>query len=147
MFKHILIPTDGSELAGKAIAGGVRLAKALGAKVTAYHAIEGPEVQGVGDEAFIATSAIGEFETRLRERAERHLAPMRQAAEAAGVVCETLVTHPETPEAGIIAAATDRNCDAIVMASHGRGDLAALLQGSTTHQVLAHSTIPVVVFR
>ena len=64
MFKHILIPTDGSELAGKAIAGGVRLAKALGAKVTAYHAIEGPEVQGVGDEAFIATSAIGEFETR-----------------------------------------------------------------------------------
>ena len=119
MFKHILIPTDGSELAGKAIAGGVRLAKALGAKVTAYHAIEGPEVQGVGDEAFIATSAIGEFETRLRERAERHLAPMRQAAEAAGVVCETLVTHPETPEAGIIAAATDRNCDAIVMASHG----------------------------
>jgi nucleotide-binding universal stress UspA family protein len=147
MFKHILIPTDGSELAGKAIDGGVRLAKALGAKITAYHAIEGLEVQGVGDEAFIATSAIGAFETRLRERGERQLVGLRQAAEAAGVVCETLVTHPETPEAGIIAAATDRKCDAIVMASHGRGDLAALLQGSTTHKVLAQSTIPVVVFR
>jgi len=147
MFKHILIPTDGSELAGKAIAGGLRLAKALGAKVTAYHAIEAPEVQGVGDEAFISTSSISAFETRLRERGERHFAAMLQAAEAAGVACETLMTHPETPDAGIIAAATDRNCDAIVMASHGRGDLAALLQGSTTHKVLAHSTIPVVVFR
>jgi len=147
MFKHILIPTDGSELAGKAIDGGLQLAKALGAKVTAYHAIEAPEVQGVGDEAFIATTSIREFVTRLRERGESYLAPVRQAAEAAGVACETLVTQPATPYQGIIEAADDRKCDVILMASHGRGDFASLLLGSVTHKVLAHSKIPVVVFR
>lgn len=147
MFKHILIPTDGSNLAGKAIAAGLQLAKALGAKVTAYHAIEAPEVQGVGDEAFIATNSIRAFETRLRERGETYLAGVRQAAEAAGVACETLVTWPATPHRGIIDAANDRECDVIFMASHGRGDFASLLLGSVTHKVLAHSKIPVVVFR
>jgi nucleotide-binding universal stress UspA family protein len=147
MFKHILIPTDGSELAGKAIEAGLQLAKALGAKVTAYHAIEVPDVQGVGDEAFIATASIKEFVTRLQQRGESYLAPVREAAEVAGVACDTLVTQPATPHQGIIDAANDRGCDAILMASHGRGDFASLLLGSVTHKVLAHSKIPVIVFR
>jgi len=147
MFKHLLIPTDGSELANNAISAGIRLAKALDARVTAYHAIEEPDVQGVGDEAFIATRSIKAFELRLRERGERFLAPMQAAAKAAGVPCEILVTNPRTPAEGIVAAATDAGCDAIFMASHGRSDIASLLLGSVTHKVLAHAKIPVVVFR
>jgi nucleotide-binding universal stress UspA family protein len=147
MFKHLLIPTDGSELASSAISAGIQLAKALGARVTAYHAIEEPDVQGVGDEAFIATRAIKEFELRLRERGERYLAPVKAAAQAAGVPCEMLITNPRTPADGIVAAATDAGCDAIFMASHGRGDIASLLLGSVTHKVLAHTKLPVVVFR
>lgn len=147
MFKHILVPTDGSERSREAAAAAVELARALGAKVTAYHAIEAAEVRGVGDEAFIPTSAIKPLEGRLRERAEAFLAQAQQSAQAAGVSCETLITHPSTPDEGIVAVATDRQCDAIFMASDRRGDLASLLQGSITHKVLAHSKIPVIVFR
>jgi nucleotide-binding universal stress UspA family protein len=147
MFKHLLIPTDGSEFANNAISAGIRLAKALGAKVTAYHAIEEPDVQGVGDEAFIATRSIKEFERRLRERGERYLAPVQAAAKTAGVPCEILITNPRTPAEGIVAAASEAGCDAIFMASHGRGDLTSLLLGSVTHKVLAHAKVPVVVFR
>jgi nucleotide-binding universal stress UspA family protein len=147
MFKHLLIPTDGSELANNAISAGIRLAEALGAKVTAYHAIEEPDVQGVGDEAFIATRSIKAFELRLRERGERYLAPVQAAAKDAGVPCEILVTNPRTPAEGIVAAASDAGCDVIFMASHGRSDIASLLLGSVTHKVLAHAKIPVVVFR
>jgi nucleotide-binding universal stress UspA family protein len=147
VFKHLLIPTDGSELAASAVAGGIELARALGARVTAYHALEEPEVQGVGDEAFIATRAIQDFEARLRERGEAYLAPVKAAAQAAGVPCETLITNPQTPAEGIVAAAREAGCDAICIASHGRGDIAALLLGSVTHDVLAHAKVPVVVFR
>jgi len=147
MFHRVLIPTDGSDLARKAITAGVQLAKALGAKVTAYHAIEGSEALGVGDEAFISTMSIKQFEARLREQGERYVAEVHQAAEAAGVACDTLLTKPATPHQGIIDAANDRKCDVIFMASHGRGDFASLLLGSVTHKVLAHSKIPVLVFR
>lgn len=147
MFHRVLIPTDGSDLARKAITAGIQLAKALGAKVTAYHAIEASETLGVGDEAFISTMSIKQFEARLREQGERYVVEVHQAAEAAGVACDTLLTKPATPHQGIIDAANDRKCDVIFMASHGRGDFASLLLGSVTHKVLAHSKIPVLVFR
>jgi nucleotide-binding universal stress UspA family protein len=147
MFKHILIPTDGSDRSREAVAAAVQLAQALAAKVTAYHAIEAAEVRGVGDEAFIPTSAIKPLEGRLRERAEGFLAQAQRTAQAAGVACQTLITNPSTPDQGIIDAAKDKGCDVIFMASDRRGDLASLLQGSITHKVLAHSKIPVVVFR
>jgi nucleotide-binding universal stress UspA family protein len=147
MFQHLLIPTDGSPFAEKAVSAGIRLARALGARVTAYHAIEEPDVQGVGDEAFIDTRAFKEFERRLRERGERFLAPVKAAAEAAGVPCEILITNPDSPAEGIVAAAREAGCDAIVIASHGRGEIASLLLGSVTHKVLAHAQVPVVVYR
>jgi nucleotide-binding universal stress UspA family protein len=147
VFKHLLIPNDGSELATRSIAAGIGLAKALGAKVTAYHAIEEPDVQGVGDEAFVATRSIKAFEDRLRERGERYLAPVRTAAAAAGVPCEILIDNPATPAEGIVAAAARAGCDAIFIASRGRSDVASLLLGSVTHDVLARARIPVVVFR
>jgi nucleotide-binding universal stress UspA family protein len=147
MFKHLLIPSNGSTHAAGAIEAGIGLAKALGARVTAYHAIEEPDVQGVGDEAFIETRSMKAFEDRLRERGERFLAPVQAAAAAARVPCETLIDRPETPAEGIVAAAARTGCDAIVIASRGRGDVASLLLGSVTHDVLARSTIPVVVFR
>jgi nucleotide-binding universal stress UspA family protein len=147
MFKHILVPTDGSDRSREAVAAAVQLAQALGAKLTAYHAIETAEVRGVGDEAFIPTSAIKPLEGRLRERAESFLAQAQKTAQDAGVTCETLITHPSSPDEGIIETAKEKRCDAIFMASDRRSDLASLLQGSITHKVLAHSKIPVVVFR
>jgi nucleotide-binding universal stress UspA family protein len=147
MFKHILIPTDGSELARTAITAGVAFAKALGARITAYHAIEGPGTRIYGDEALIKPMAMKEFEARLWEQAERYLADAQKAADAAGIACETLITTPAAPYRGIIDAAKEKNCDAIFMASHGRGNLASLVLGSVTHKVLAHSKIPVVVYR
>lgn len=147
MFKHLLIPSDASTAPASAIHTGIGLAKALGARVTAYYAIEAPEVQGVGDEAFVEIRSIGAFEDRLQERGERVLAPVRTAAAAAGVPCDVLIDHPATPAAGIVAAAARAGCDAIVLASRGRGDVASLLLGSVTHDVLAQATIPVVVCR
>lgn len=99
-------------------------------------------MQGVGDESFVVTGAIKEFETRLREQAEGYVAAVRRAADAAGVACDTLLSQPASPHQGIIDAARERGCDVIFTASHGRGDLASLLLASVTHKVLAHSTNP-----
>ncbi len=147
MFKHILIPTDGSVVARKAVKAGVALAKALGAKVTAYYALEAFQPYVYGDGYVIDTSTIKSFDERARETGRKYLAEVEKAAQAAGVDCETLITKPGTAYQGIIDAAKKKKCDAIFMASHGRGEFASLLLGSVTQKVLAHSKIPVVVFR
>lgn len=147
MFKHILIPTDGSAVARKAVKAGISLAKALGAKVTAYYALEAFQPYVYGDGYVIDTSTIKSFDERARETGRKYLAEVEKAARAAGVECDTLITKPGTAYQGIIDAARKKKCDAIFMASHGRGELASLLLGSVTQKVLAHSKIPVVVFR
>lgn len=147
MFKHILIPTDGSAVARKAVKAGIALAKALGAKVTAYYALEAFQPYVYGDGYVIDTSTIKTFDERARETGQKYLAEVEKAASAAGVECDTLITKPGTAYQGIIDAAKKKKCDAIFMASHGRGELASLLLGSVTQKVLAHSKIPVVVFR
>jgi len=147
VFKHILIPTDGSAVARKAVKAGIALAKALGAKVTAYYALEAFQPYVYGDGYVIDTSTIKSFDERARETGRKYLAEVEKAAQAAGVECETLITKPGTAYQGIIDAAKKKKCDAIFMASHGRGELASLLLGSVTQKVLAHSKIPVVVFR
>jgi nucleotide-binding universal stress UspA family protein len=147
VFKHILIPTDGSAVARKAVKAGISLAKALGAKVTAYYALEAFQPYVYGDGYVIDTSTIKSFDERARETGRKYLAEVEKAARAAGVECDTLITKPGTAYQGIIDAARKKKCDAIFMASHGRGELASLLLGSVTQKVLAHSKIPVVVFR
>jgi nucleotide-binding universal stress UspA family protein len=147
MFKRILIPTDGSALSRKAIKAGVLLAKQTRAKITAYYALEMFQPYVYGDGTVIDTATLNAFERRAREQGEKYLAQVEKEAKAAGVPCETVMTKPATPYQGIVDAAKRKKCDVIFMASHGRGEFAALILGSVTQKVLAHSKVPVLVYR
>ena len=145
MFKHILIPTDGSDLSRKAVLYGVQLAKASGAKVTAL-TVTDPYLAATMDAVLIP---VGEedYEEQSRLLAERAMEQVKMAADAAGVPCETIREVHDQPYRAIIDAAHALNCDLIVMASHGRRGISALLLGSETVKVLTHSTVPVLVYR
>jgi nucleotide-binding universal stress UspA family protein len=147
MFKKILIPTDGSALSRKAVRAGVRLAKELGANVTAYYALEMFQPYVYGDGTVIDSATLNAFERRAREQGQKYLAEVEKAAKAAGVRCETVMTKPATPYQGIVDAARRQKCDVIFMASHGRGEFASLILGSVTQKVLAKSKVPVLVYR
>jgi nucleotide-binding universal stress UspA family protein len=145
MFRHILIPTDGSSLSARGVKAGVKLAKALGARITALHVIP-PYVLPYGDTALYAPSA-GEHKKACERTAKKVLAEVESAARKAGVACAGVsVTDPQ-PWGAILRTARSKRCDAIVMASHGRSGLGGLLLGSETQRVLAHSRIPVLVTR
>jgi nucleotide-binding universal stress UspA family protein len=147
MFKNVLLPTDGSRVARKAIRAGVALAKELGAKVTAYYALETVQPYIYSEGVVISTAMLKDFDLQARTQGAKYLAEVEKAARAAGVRCQTLMTRPATTHQGIVAAAKKQKCDVIFMASHGRGEFAALLLGSVTQKVLAHSKIPVLVYR
>ena len=147
MFKRILIPTDGSPVAAKAIKAGVALAKERGATVTGYYAIE-PAPTHIYGEGYLADKRlVEELERRAREVAQRSLDEVAAAAKAAGVQCETVVGKAVLPYKGIIDTAEKNRCDAIFMASNGHRGLTGLLLGSVTQKVLTHSKTPVLVFR
>ena len=145
MFKHILIPTDGSDLSRTAVLYGVQLAKSSRAKVTAL-TVTGP-YQAATMDAVLIPVGEEEYEEQSRRLAERAMEQAKMAAEAAGVSCETLREVHDQPYRAIIDAAHALGCDLIVMASHGRRGISALLLGSETVKVLTHSTIPVLVYR
>jgi nucleotide-binding universal stress UspA family protein len=147
MFKHVLIPTDGSAVARKAVKAGVALARELGAKVTAYYAMDVIQPYAFGDGYILDTGTLLGMDRRAKELGQKYLGEVEKAAKAAGVPCQVLLTKPETPADGIIAAAKSRKCDVIFMASHGRGGFASLVLGSVTQKVLARSKIPVLVYR
>jgi nucleotide-binding universal stress UspA family protein len=147
MFKHILIPTDGSEVAAKAIRAGVQLAKEMGAKVTGLYAEEPRPLHLHTDGYALEKELVREFDRRSREFAERSVKEVENAAREAGVPFEPLVVTAVRPFQGIVDAANERKCDAIFMASHGHKGLTGLVLGSVTQQVLTHSRIPVLVFR
>jgi len=147
MFKHILIPTDGSRVAAKAIEAGVAMAKEMGARVTGYCAQE-PVPTHIYGEGYVADKElVAEFDRRAAEHAQRCVDEVATAAKARGVPFEPLVTKASLPYRGIIEAAQERKCDVIFIASHGYRGLAGLLLGSVTQEVLTHSKIPVLVFR
>ena len=145
MYKNILIATDGSELAQKAVQQGLALAKALGAKATAITVTE-PWTAVVSGELGMAFP-IDDYEKGCAANAERILAGVSAAASKAGVACDTLHVKDQFPAEGIIEAAKARGNDLIVMASHGRRGVTRLLLGSQATKVLTHSTIPVLVLR
>jgi len=145
MYKNILIATDGSELAHKAIVQGFALAKAVGAKVTVVTVTE-PWTAVVPGEMGMAFP-VDEYEKGAAENAGGILATVTREAAAAGVQCETVHMADQYPADGIIATAKDKACDLIVMASHGRRGLSRLLIGSQANQVVVHSTVPVLVVR
>jgi nucleotide-binding universal stress UspA family protein len=127
MYRHILIPTDGSELSQRGVAHGLALAKSVGAKVTAIYVVE-PLLAVTGDFASVL------------DRAEN-------AAREAGVFCETMQKENVRPDQAIVAAAEDKGCDLIVMSWHGRSGLSTLLIGSVTNKVLTYAKTPVLVCR
>ena len=147
MFKHILIPTDGSEVSAKAVRAAVRLAAEMGAKVTGVYADEPLRGLHLQNYHSLEKELAAEFERRSRAFAERCVGQVESEARAAGVACEPLVVNAERPHEAIVQTAKDRNCDAIFMASHGHKGLKGLLLGSVTQQVLARSEVPVLVFR
>ena len=147
MYKHILIPTDGSDVAAKAINAGVALAKEMGAKVTGFYAEEPRPMHLHSDGYRIEKDLLAEFDRRSREYADRSVAKIAEAAKAAGVEFEACVEKSVKPYQAIIDAATEHKCDVIFMASHGRRGLSKLIMGSVTQKVLTHSRIPVVVYR
>jgi nucleotide-binding universal stress UspA family protein len=147
VFKHILIPTDGSPIANKAVKAGIRFAREIGAEVTAYQAI-GTLLTHIDDEGYVIDPKIhDEFERSAREAAERRLEAIGKLAKTAGVPFTASVTMVDAPHKGIINAARKHKCDVIFMASHGRRGVASLLLGSVTQKVLTHCKIPVLVYR
>ena len=148
MFTHILIATDGSELADKAVAQGLALAKALNAKATAVTVTEPWDAMSM---AALAESQmrnpIADYEERMEAVANRILWSVGEGAKKLGLPCATLHVKDRHPAEGIIEAAEAQGCDLIVMASHGRRGVAALLLGSETQRVLIHSTLPVLIVK
>ena len=146
MFKHLLICTDGSTLGNKAAKAGIELARELGAKVTAYYAIE--QLRLIYDEGYMMDQKmIDGLEESARAAGQKRVDAIGKMARAAGVSFASVVTKALTPHEGIINAAKKRKCDVIFMASHGRRGLSRLMVGSVTQKVLAHSRVPVVVYR
>jgi nucleotide-binding universal stress UspA family protein len=145
MFKHILIPTDGSALSMKAVKSGMALAKEAGAKVTVLTVIEPSSVVGTDSRRVAATRQA--YERQVRDFAERELHDAEVSAKKQGVACTTMLQKHAQPYQAIIDTATKRRCDLIAMASHGRKGVAALILGSETNKVLIHSRVPVLVYR
>jgi nucleotide-binding universal stress UspA family protein len=147
LFQRILIPTDGSTVARKAVRAGIALAKETGATIIGYYAVEAIERLYYSEGRSARPISIEALQKRLNEQGEQFLAEIKKAADAAGVACETVMTSPAAPYQGIIDAAKKKKCDVIFMATHGRGELASLLLGSVTQKVLTQSKIPVLVYR
>lgn len=149
MYHHILISTDGSELATKGLDHGLTLAKALGSKVTVITVTERfPTYAISAGEVWIAAGDLeAEFESRQQELADRILDTAREAAEKIGVPAEMLHVPNALPAEAIVATARARECSLICMSSHGRRGLGRLLLGSQTAEVLIHSPVPVLVVR
>ena len=144
MFTRILIATDGSDLAGKAVATGLSLAKSLKAKVT-FVAVTEPRTHLVPDKAL--ASPVDEHDAALISAARSILATAQEDAGRLGVASETVHVANEYPAEAILNESKARGCDVIVMASHGRRGLSRLLLGGETLRVVTHSTIPVLVCR
>ncbi len=147
MFENILLPTDGSPPALKAVQAGIDLAKAHGARVTIYHAIEPVPVHAWSGGGALTPDIVKAFHEHASESGGRIVEEAARLAQSAGVPYEIDVDRPESADRGINEAAARHGCDLIFIGSHGRSGIAGLLLGSVTRKVLAHATIPVTVYR
>jgi nucleotide-binding universal stress UspA family protein len=149
MYKHILIATDGSELAGKGVAHGLELARGLGAAVTFVNVSEAfPALAWGGAMAgYVAADELVNYEESARKYAAEVLDKCKAEAEALGVRAKTLHIENRTPAEAILDVSRSEACDLIVMASHGRRGVTALLLGSETTRVLVHCDVPVLVVK
>lgn len=145
MYKNILIPTDGSDLADKAVKYGIDFAREAKAKITVLTVSAPFHVFTFNTQAVEDTPE--EYRKRMHEYTAKTLAKAAGAAKAAGVACDTVEVEHEHPHQAIIDTAKSRGCDLIMMASHGRRGVSAIVLGSETVKVLTHSEIPVLVHR
>jgi nucleotide-binding universal stress UspA family protein len=145
MFKHILLPTDGSELSEAAIQKGVQFAKSINAELTGFHVILPFHIFTLQTEMLEDTKE--QYERQSKVQAEQFLGVIKKAAEKAGVSCDIDYVTSSHPYEMIIKAAEKKGCDLIMMASHGRRGVQGLLIGSETQKVLTHTKIPVLVCR
>jgi nucleotide-binding universal stress UspA family protein len=141
MYKHLLIATDGSALSGQAVEHGIALAKSVDAEVTVLTVTE-PFYPSAFDQGMVA-----QYKDYVANLTTKTLNSAKAAAETAGVACDLVRVEHGQPYKAIIQTAENRKCDVIVMASHGRRGLSAIMLGSETMKVLTHSTVPVIVVR
>jgi len=146
MFQNILIPTDGSEQSQRAVKTGVELAKLHGGRVTGIHVIPDYHLLIAYEGAFDPVTEE-RIEEEAKARADSYLGHVREAASAAGVPCSTVCETSDHPYDAILRTCEASGCDLILMTSHGRKGLAAVLLGSETRKVLTHATVPVLVVR
>ena len=146
MFKNILIPTDGSEQSQRAVRAGVELAKLHGARITGIHVIPDYHLLIAYEGAFDPVTEE-RIEEEAKARAEAYLTFVRSTCGDSGIQCDTVCDTSDHPYEAILKAAESKGCDLILMTSHGRKGLAAVLLGSETRKVLTHANVPVLVMR
>lgn len=147
MFKHILVPTDGSDLSQSTVKRAVSFAKEAGARITFFYAQPDFPMPIYGEGALIDPTTPEQFAKSAADEAKRILDHAKSKSDEAGVSADTDTVVNEVPYEAIIDAAERHNCDLLFMASHGRRGIAGLLLGSETQKVLTHSKIPVLVYR
>jgi nucleotide-binding universal stress UspA family protein len=148
MFRHILVPTDGSKLALKGAKAGAKLARSLDARLTGLYVVPPyrPPMYGEGS-VYVGGMSVRHFKEHSQREARKALDAVAAEARRAGVRFTPKIVWGELASDGILRAARAGRCDTIVMASHGRGSLGGLILGSETQRVLAESKIPVLVVR
>jgi len=147
MYKNLLVATDGSKLSDKAVAHAIELARAVGATITAFYAAPDYPMPAYADGVVYEPVSRKEYSKLAAQDADKILGKVAAKAKAGGVDCKTAYDIAATPWEAILAAAKKNKSDAIVMASHGRRGLSAVLLGSETQKVLTHTKIPVIVVR
>ena len=145
MFKHILIPTDGSETSRGAIKVGIKFAKETGAEVTGLHVC--PEFHVIAYQVEMLEDSREKFTKDCALHAVTYLAEIESEAKEAQVPCDIVSLISDHPYEMIVKTAHEKRCDLIIMASHGRRGMKGILLGSETQKVLTHSAIPVLVYR
>ena len=147
MYKQILVATDGSKLSTKAVSHAISLAQALGAGLTAFYASPDYPLPAYADGVVYEPVSKKEYAALAKKEAEKILGEVHEKAVAAGLECTTAHAIASAPWEAVLIAARKAKADVIVMASHGRRGVSALLLGSETQKVLTHSKIPVIVVR
>lgn len=147
MYKHLLVPSDGSELSARAVENAVKLAQTLNARITFLYIQPEFPLPIAGEGAIMVPESREEFAQSTQAQAKRILDEAEAVARKAGVAAQSRTAVSDIPYELIISTAEAEGCDLVFMASHGRRGLAGLLIGSETHKVLTHCQIPVLVYR
>lgn len=145
MFRHILLPTDGSQLSRDTAERAVCFAKAANARITALYANPTANLDNYGN--LVEPAVLERVASGTDGKAKEYLGFIRKLCKEAGVDCEAFSVVSDTPWETIINIAEEHKCDLIFMSKHSRGTLTTLLLGSETYRVLTHSSIPVLVYR